>query len=256
LIKRYKKNNDKKTSTFIYIILRIIVFYILISNIIDKNYENVFICFLTLVLFLLPHFVQKKFKIEIPETLEIIIFLFIFSAEILGEINSFYTIFPRWDDMLHTINGFVMGAIGLSLIEFLNDSKKISLKLSPIFISFVSFCFSMTIGVFWEFFEFGVDNVLNMDMQKDTIIHEIHSVTFDPDGLNNVHSLQIDTVSVNGEEWNYGGYIDIGLFDTMKDLIVNFIGALTFSIIGYFYAKSYNDDKLKRILIMPKKETS
>lgn len=241
-------------SNIVFFILRFIVFVVLVLNLFHRNYENVFICILTLLLFILPYIIERQFKIDIPETLEIIIFIFIFSAEILGEINSFYTLFPNWDTILHTINGFIMGAIGLSMIELLNNNCHVSLKLSPIFVAIVSFCFSMTIGVLWEFFEFGMDQIFHLDMQKDTVIQEIHSVTFDPNHLNKVHSIEIDTVIVNGEDFKekYGGYIDIGLIDTMKDLLVNFVGALTFSFIGYFYSKSQEGNQLKRLLIVPK----
>ena len=256
LLKKKKTHEVKGTkltaSQWLFVILRLIVFLILIHDVLNKNYENVFICILTLFLFVLPFIIERKFKINIPDVLEIIILLFIFSAEILGELNSFYTIFPRWDDMLHTTNGFIMGAIGLSLIDLLNNSKEFKIKLSPLFVAFVSFCFSMTIGVCWEFFEFGMDRVFHLDMQKDSIVEEINSVTFDPNNLNKIHSIKIDSLEVNGEDWIelYGGYIDIGLIDTMKDLIVNFIGAFTFSVIGYFYSKSEDNKKIKKLLIV------
>lgn len=248
------KNYKLTPAKWLYLILRLTVVLILFRNIISHNYENVFICLLTLFLFIIPYIIEKKFKLDIPDFLEIIIFLFIYSAEILGELNSFYTKIPMWDNILHTINGFIMGAIGLSLIELLNKSKDLKIKLSPIFVAIVSFCFSMTIGVCWEFFEYGMDTSFNLDMQKDTVIERIDSVTFDPDNLNKVHSIKIESLEVNGEDWKeqYGGYLDIGLIDTMNDLIVNFIGALTFSIIGYFYSRKNDNDKLKRILIVAK----
>lgn len=238
----------------LFLILRWLVIVVLIRNILSGNYENVFICFLTLFLFIMPYVIERKFKIDIPDFLEVVIFLFIFAAEILGEINSFYTIIPMWDNILHTINGFVMGAIGLSLIELLNGSRDLKFKLSPIFVAIVSFCFSMTIGVCWEFFEYSMDMNFGLDMQKDSIVESINSVTFDPDNLNKVYSIDIDSLEVNGEDWisMYGGYIDIGLIDTMNDLIVNFVGALTFSIIGYFYSRKHDSDRLKRILIVSK----
>lgn len=247
-----KPKKDITKSRKIFLLLRGIVFLILIRNILTGNYENVFVCILTLLLFLVPFIIERKFKIEIPDDLEIIILVFIFSAEILGELNSFYTKIPGWDTMLHTINGFIMGAIGLSLIELLNKNSHINLKLSPIFVAIVSFCFSMTIGVLWEFFEFGMDITFNTDMQKDYIVNKINSVKFDENNLNKVHSVEIESLIVNGEDWieKYGGYIDIGLIDTMKDLFVNFIGALTFSVIGYFYSKNGNNDKIKKILIV------
>lgn len=253
-----KKSTKRKciASTLVYIILRVLVLLVLFLNIFHKNYENVFICLLTLVLFMMPYFIERKFKIEIPESLEIIIFFFIFSAEILGEINSFYTLFPNWDTILHTINGFIMGAIGFSLIELLNENKKVSMALSPLFVAIVSFCFSMTIGVLWEFFEFGMDQFFHLDMQKDTVITELHSVSFDENHLNNVHTIVPESIIVNGEDWvqKYGGYIDIGLIDTMKDLLVNFVGALTFSFLGFFYSRSKDRGKIEKILITQRKE--
>ena len=246
------KNIKLTTSKWTFLVLRFIVVIIMIHNIINKNYENVFVCFLTLILFIVPYIIERKFKIDIPDFLETVILLFIFSAEILGELNSFYTLFPGWDTILHTVNGFIMGAIGLSLIELLNNSKKTKIKLSPIFVAIVSFCFSMTIGVCWEFFEFGMDIAFEMDMQKDYIVSEISSVTFDPNGLNNVYHIDINTLEVNGQDWieKYGGYIDIGLIDTMKDLCVNFLGAFVFSSIGYFYSKSHDNTKIKKLLIV------
>ena len=247
-IKREKLSKSKK----LFLLLRFIVFLILIRNIFVGNYENVFVCILTLILFFIPTIIERQFKVEIPDELEMIILIFIFSAEILGELNSFYTRIPGWDTMLHTINGFIMGAIGLSLIDLLNKNKNINIKLSPISVAIVSFCFLFLIGVLWEFFEFGMDMTFNTDMQKDYIVNEINSVKFDEDNLNKVHSIKIDSLNVNGEDWisKYGGYIDIGIIDTMKDLFVNFIGALTFSVIGYFYSKNGSTDKIKKIMIV------
>lgn len=113
------------------------------------------------------------------------------------------------------------------------------MKLSPLFVAIVAFCFSMTIGVVWEFFEFSMDQMFHLDMQKDTVIHQIHSVMLDPTRSNvAVHIRGINDAVVKGESLGIGGYLDIGLIDTMKDLIVNFIGAVVFSIIGYFYIKN------------------
>ncbi len=201
------------------------------------NWSNSVLCVVTLFLFTLPSFVEDKLDIELPDPLEIVILLFIFAAEILGEINEFYLHFRDWDIILHTTNGFIMAGIGYSLVDILNrKSDKVSL--SPLYMSIVAVCFSMTIGIFWEFFEYGADQFLGKDMQKDTIIQEIHSVTFQPEGKNEVVSIPIESVTVNGEDWveKYGGYIDIGLHDTMQDLFVNFVGALSFSLFGYFYS--------------------
>lgn len=232
-------------------LLSLIVVFVAVRAFLRGNYEHLFVCVLTLALFTVPIFVDRKLGIDLPPALETIIYCFIFAAEIMGEINSYYTKIPYWDTMLHTINGFLMAAIGFALVDIFNRSERFSVKLSPLFPAIVAFCFSMTVGVLWEFFEFGADTYLHMDMQKDWIVHGINSVMFNPDGLNVVEHVKIDSLIVNGEDWiaKYGGYIDIGLIDTMKDLIVNFIGAVVFSIIGFFYVKSRGKGKFASAFI-------
>ncbi len=230
---------EHKSSAIVYFVLRFIVIAVLILQVFNGNYENVFLCILTLVLLIVPSFIQVNFKIEFPTTLEIIILLFIFSAEILGEIREYYILFPAWDTILHTMNGFLMAAIGFALVDILNRDERIMFKLSPIFVSIVAFCFSMTIGVIWEFFEFGMDQIFRLDMQKDTILTSISTVMLDPLGGNHPQVINnITDMAINGESLGLGGYLDIGLIDTMQDLLVNFIGAVIFSVIGYFYIKN------------------
>ena len=235
-------------------VLRVMVIAVLVLQVLNKNYENVFLCALTLLLLIIPSFIQVQFKIEFPSTLEIIMLLFIFAAEILGEIREFYVIYPFWDTMLHTLNGFLAAAIGFSLVDLLNQSERMKFKLSPVFLAIVAFCFSMTIGVIWEFFEFGVDKFLGFDMQKDTIVHTIGSVMLDPAGGNKVYRISdIQDVIVNGQNLGLGGYLDIGLIDTMKDLLVNFIGAVVFSIVGFIYVKNRGKGTFARKFIPKKK---
>ena len=235
----YMELREHRSSFIVYFTLRILVIVVMILQLLNRNYENVFLCALTLVLLIMPSLVQITFKVELPTTLEIIILIFIFAAEILGEISEFYLVFPFWDSVLHTLNGFLAAAIGFSMVDLLNRSEKIMFNLSPLFMAIVAFCFSMTIGVVWEFFEFMMDQVIGYDMQKDTIIHTIRSVTLDPAGRNVPYVINnITETAVNGKELELGGYLDIGLIDTMQDLIVNFIGAFIFSVIGFFYVKN------------------
>ena len=230
----------KKPAVFtVYVVLRLIVVAILVSSILRGEYENAAICLLVLFLFLLPLFVQRNFGIELPGTLEIIILVFIFASEILGELGCFFINVPNWDSILHTTTGFLCAAFGFALIDILNRNDKIKFQLSPIYVALVAFCFSMTIGVLWEFFEFSMDWWFGADMQKDTVIHALHSVTLDPTNSNKVVTIpDITEVTVNGQDLGLGGYLDIGLIDTMKDLFVNFIGAVVFSVGGFFYLKS------------------
>lgn len=235
----YMELREHRSSFIVYFTLRIVVIVMMVLQLLNRNYENVFLCVLTLILLVMPSLVQITFRVELPSTLEIIILIFIFAAEILGEISEFYLMFPFWDAVLHTLNGFLAAAIGFSMVDLLNRSEKAVFNLSPLFMAIVAFCFSMTIGVIWEFFEFGMDQIAGYDMQKDTVVHTIRSVTLDPAGRNVPYVIKgISDTAVNGRELGLGGYLDLGLVDTMQDLIVNFIGAVIFSVIGFLYVRN------------------
>ena len=167
--------------------------------------------------------------------------------------------------MLHTLNGFLCAAIGFSLLDILNRRGSLAFQLSPLYLALVAFCFSMTIGVLWEFFECTMDQLFLLDMQKDTVVHSIGSVMLDPSGGNTPTAIQnitdVIVVTADGTQHSLGlgGYLDIGLLDTMKDLFVNFIGAVVFSIIGYFYVKNRGQGKFARRFIpqvLPPEEPS
>ena len=239
----------------VYVALRLMVIAVLVAQVFKRNFENVFLCGLTLLLLLVPTFVERKIHVDLPDTLEIIIMLFIFAAEILGEIQAYYITFPYWDTMLHTINGFLCAAIGFALVDILNRSERFSIQLSPIFLAITAFCFSMTIGVLWEFFECTMDQLFLLDMQKDTVVTTISSVMLDPAGGNRPTAIKgiTDVIVVTADGTQHplglGGYLDIGILDTMKDLFVNFIGAVVFSVIGYFYVKSRGKGRFARRFI-------
>lgn len=245
---RLAYKETKRSSLLVYLTLRALVILCMILQLLHGNISNALLCLLSLILLLLPMFIQNKFEITLPNLLETIIYLFIFSAEILGEINNFYGRIPYWDTILHTINGFLATAVGFSLIDLLNKNSKKS-HLSPVYLCLVAFCFSMTIGVLWEFFEYGADKLLLLDMQKDELVTTVSTVTLDPSNQNQTIILKdIDKTVLyddNGQEIITidGGYLDIGLNDTMKDLIVNFIGASIFCILGYFYLTKENQNQ-------------
>ena len=226
---------ESKKVALVYLILRILVVAVLILEALREEWYNVFLCILTLILFLLPDFIENRFNIKLPDGLSIIIVVFIFAAEILGEISEFYIHFPYWDTILHTMNGFLAAAIGLAMIDILNQSDKTAINLAPKYVAVASFCFSMTIGVLWEFFEYFMDTFFGMDMQKDTYIHSITSTLLNPDGRIDPYTVQIENVVVNGQQWP--AYIDIGLIDTMSDMFVNFIGAAIFAVYGFIYIR-------------------
>lgn len=251
IIKVLKQEIKNSKSTFaVYVILRLFVFIAIVFSVLRGQYENVFMCVLALTLFLVPSFFKRNMGIELPSVLEIIIMLFIFSSIILGEIGCYYVKVPVWDTVLHTVNGFLCAAIGFSLVDVLNRNNRFKFNLSPLYLSIVAFCFSMTIGVMWEMFEFGADAFFSTDMQKDFVINKISTVTLDSTLTNTPVVIdKITSVSVNGRELGLGGYLDIGLIDTMKDLIVNFLGAVVFSVIGYFYVKSRGKSRFAKNFI-------
>ncbi len=250
----YKEN--RKGVLVVYLLLRFLVILVMVRQIFLHNYWNAFLCILVLIQFLIPYFITKKLKIELPSIFEIIILLFIFSSEVLGEIQNFYGVFKHFDTVLHTLNGFLCAAVGFSLIDLCNNNSE-KFNLSPLYLTIVAFCFSMTIGVLWEFLEYSIDKVMLSDMQKDKLVTKISSVWLNPDGKNK--AIVIDDINKtiiytgDGETIIDGGYLDLGLNDTMKDLIVNFVGAVVFSIFGYLYV--INRDKYKIAeKFMPKKK--
>ncbi len=255
LLRWAKKTMKKKRNVaVVYWLLRLSVIAIMVAQFFNHNFENVFLCVLTLVLLLMPTIMERRLKIDLPNALEIIIMLFIYAAEIMGEIQAFYTTYRGWDTMLHTMNGFLCAAIGFCLVDLFDRSEKSSLSLSPKYMAIVAFCFSMTVGVLWEFFECAMDQLLFLDMQKDTVVNTISTVMLDPTGGNKPQIIRgitdVILVTDQGEiSLGLGGYLDIGLLDTMKDLFVNFIGAVVFSIVGYFYVKGRGKGKFAKNFI-------
>lgn len=240
---------QNKVAFVVYCVMRVIVIGVIIRCAVQHRWESVFVGVLALILFLLPPLVERTFHLTLPTTLEVLVFAFVFCAEILGEIECYYMRFAFWDTMLHTVNGFMFAAFGFCLVDIFNRNKRFRFELSPIFLSIVAFCFSMTIGILWEFFEFSGDALLATDMQKDFIIRRVSTVALDatnsntPVVIRDIVSTQIQTA--NGQVITIeGGYLDIGLIDTMKDLFVNFIGAIVFSVIGYFYVRHKGKGKI------------
>jgi uncharacterized membrane protein YjdF len=176
-------------------------------------------CVLGMTVMLLPGILQRKVKITIPSGMVIAYAIFLYCAVYLGEVHYFYFRIPHWDTMLHTFSGFALGAIGLSIMGLLNKSKSVPVSLSPAFVAIFAFCFAVSIGVIWEIYEFTMDSVAGLNMQK--------------------YILE-------------SGEILIGraaLADTMKDLIVDSLGALTISIVGYVSMK-HKSGWLDRMQIM------
>ena len=243
-INKFYKEKSKKVF-IVYTLFSIAIIAMAVLQLIRKNYGSFIICVLTLILYMMPYFLSKKFKICFPSGLEIMIFIFLFCSIILGEIQSFFGVFDHWDTLLHMMNGFISSAIGFSLIDLLNKTDKLHVKMSSFFVTSVAICFSMTIGVFWEFFEYGADRLLNFDMQKDSLVQVLPSTYLGEKGKNEV--VIVDDIKktviygkINGKEEEVvidGGFLDMGVKDTMDDMFDNLFGSLIFGVLCLLYMK-------------------
>jgi hypothetical protein len=154
--------------------------------------------------------IEKRFKLEIPDFMESIFLVFIIAAQFFGEIARFFVNIPWWDDALHTTSGFLIAIVGFSIINSANKDPNRSLSLKPIFISIFVFCFSMTIGILWEFLEFAIDSLSS----SSNMMRTVDSVTLVPhEGL-------------------------AAISDTMHDLFLAGISSIIVSFFGYFDAKN------------------
>lgn len=235
-------SKDKKIFlNFIFYLFSFLVILSLILQLVFKEYHNALICVLTLILLLLPVLLQKKFKLIIPNGLLLLFYLVVYAAGILGEVYNFYIYFKWWDIVLHTLSGFLIASIGLSLFS-LNTLEK-SFNIKPLLVSLFVLCFSMTISTMWEFNEYGIDKVFKTDYQKDTYVNTISSVDFDkskngkPVVINDISKTILYDKKGSELAIIESGYLDIGLNDTMGDLLVNLIGAFLYAYLTYQYLK-------------------
>lgn len=178
-------------------------------------------CLLGIVALFIPSIISKKWKIIIPSSMYMIYIIFLYAAIFLGEVRDFYYRIPHWDTILHTFSGAALGALGFSVVSLLNKQEKLNVNLSPFFVALFSFCFAITMGVIWEIYEFSFDGLLHLNMQKFAL----------ENGVNLVGRA--------------------ALTDTMKDLIVDSIGALVTSIMGYISLK-YKKGWIDKLLITEK----
>lgn len=243
------KRAEQPVVFVLYFVLRALVLVTLVRSAFLGHYEHMMLCVLTLVLLLVSSLIEHTLDIELPDLLESIILLFIFAAEILGEIDAFYIRIPFWDTILHTTWGFLCAGIGFALFDILNRSDSSKIKLTPLYMAVSAVAFSMCIGACWEIFEYLADSFIGVDMQKDTLVQTINTVWLDPTNSNvtipvrDIVSTQITLAS--GEVIQIpGGYLDIGIHDSMADLIVNLIGALVFAVIGFAYVKTRDSNSL------------
>ena len=164
-------------------------------------------CLVGVIVMFIPSAIEKKFSVDIPDVMEMLYFVFLFCAIYLGEVRDFYYRVPSWDLILHMFSGAMLGALGFVLVSFFNDSEKVNMQLSPIFVTLFAFCFALAAGTLWEIYEFLADGVLGTNMQK---------------------FITADREVLVGRD---------ALADTMEDLIVDALSSLAVCIIGFFTLK-------------------
>lgn len=161
-------------------------------------------CCLGLAVMFVPSLLQKHWTWPIPDSMYILYFVFLYCAIYLGEVRNFYYLVPNWDTWLHTFSGGMLGALGFVVVGQLNEVRGVPVKLGPKFVCIFALCFAMTTGVLWEIYEFTADGLLGMNMQKFRLENGVELVG------------------------------RAALRDTMKDLIVDFLGAAVVVGAGYF----------------------
>ena len=172
-------------------------------------------CLAGSIIIFLPSTVERKYRIDIPDLMEIIYFIFLFCATYLGEVRNFYYKIPYWDLILHCFSAAMLGALGFVIVNFFNNTEKLKMNLSPFFVALFAFCFAVTCGTVWEIYEFAADHLLGTNMQK--------------------------FITANGS-------VLIGheaIVDTMEDIIVDTLGALVVTTIGYLNLKKANRQYVK-----------
>ena len=243
----FQEKRKKNLLEILNMYIRIAVIFVIIEQFRLQNYQSAILAVITLVFFMLPRMIEKKIHIEIPDIIESMILISIYASVILGEISYYYVLFSPWDTILHLLNGFITAAIGYSFIDFINHGRKFTMVFSPAFTMLYIICFAATAGVLWEIFEFSGDSLFGKDMQKDVYINQINSILLNPEELNEPVKITFDSVVINGNEWQ--DYVDIGLIDTMKDMILNIIGAIVFAVYLYFRIKKTGGNNLEEFLV-------
>lgn len=201
----------------------------------------------TFVFLFLPELVSFVLKVEPPDALSVVYVVMLFFANILGELIELYLSLSLWDAALHLIAGFFLALTGCSFVEIMSENSP-----KPLHTFLFALTFSVFIGLLWEFFEYFMDCVFRYDMQKDTIISHVSSILLDPNGTNTSVTEEIKSVVVNGAAWP--GYIDVGLHDTMSDMLISTAGALVGAACCYINARSPKRFRFIRAFFMKKKQ--
>ena len=235
-----RRKNGGRVGLFVLCVLAATVLLLLVYSAISGEWGRAFTGAMTLTLLCIPPLAERGFSLRLPTALEVLAYVFVFCAGVLGETFDYYQRYPAFDSLLHTANGFMFAAFGFCLFELFEGKKRQFQHPSAGFLSFTAFCFSATVGVAWEILEFTADRVLHTDMQKDSILHRICTVKLTGGEVEQIRDIVATRIyTASGETVEIAGYLDVGLFDTVEDLFVNLIGAAIFCAIGYCYLRRH-----------------
>ena len=200
----------------------LVTLFSLVHAISGHDVKSIPVCLITFALVLLPSLAERVFRCRMRTGVYLLCILYVLCS-MAGDAYQMYDRVQLWDKLLHTTGGVLFAMFGAYLPCLLNKKDKSGVLLCAVF----AVCFSVTISALWEFYEFGVDQLIGLDMQRDTLLTAIDSRLLSSD-LNTVGSItNIESVTVNGIE--LAGYIDIGLIDTMTDMLVETLGALLYA---------------------------
>ena len=164
-------------------------------------------CIAGLLVMMLPSVLERRLSLHIPHLMYVLYDVFLYCADFLGEVHDFYYRVPHWDSILHFFSGLMLGTLGFILVDFLNRSNKTKVTLSPAFVSIFAFCFALAVGSIWEIYEYTMDGVMGLNMQK--------------------YLLADKTVLIGRD----------ALQDTMKDIIIDAAASLLAAVMGYLSIK-------------------
>lgn len=187
------------------------------------QYMNMLVCLGTVVLVSLPFLMGRLLGFGLRRSFFVFCLLYALGP-MLGKAFRLYYLTTWWDKLLHTCGGVTFGVFGVYIALRLNSQT----PLTPVLRAVFGLCFSIAVSAVWEFFEYGVDFFFAADMQQDTVVNAIHShyLSTAPGVLRSIPVIR--EVSLDGAPLDIGGYLDIGLIDTMHDMLVEALGALAF----------------------------
>lgn len=217
---------------FVFYVFYFLVVLSLLYGVIIFDYRVMFISSFTIIIYLVLYIIKKVKCLRLSFFVKLLIHIFLFCSLILGEVFGFYSFISYWDILLHFIASIITSYLGLLIFK-----KNVSfVNKSIVFLCVLfSFCFSMSLGVIWEFVEFGFDKYLGCDMQKDTYLTHFNTFNFDNSETYRVNNIiKTEIYTKNGLILLDKAYLDIGLSDTISDLFANVCGAFVVSMVGSY----------------------